>query len=58
MPLLTEQGHIFYPTQIPVLSLTQIPLDKVFKAHTDLTDLTGLARLVLNLTEALRGFAP
>ncbi len=32
-------------------SLTQIPL--FFRVHTDLTDLTGFARLMLNLTLSL-----
>ncbi len=33
-------------------SLTQISL--FFRAHTDLTDLTEFARLILNLTEVSR----
>ena len=37
-------------------SLTQIPL--FFRAHTDPTDPTGFARLMVNLTDALRTFAP
>ena len=37
-------------------SLTQIPL--FFRAHTDPTDPTGFARLMLNLTEALHTHAP
>ena len=36
-------------------SLTQIPL--FFRAHTDPTDPTGFARLMLNLTDALRNLA-
>ena len=31
---------------------------RVRKPHTDLTDLTEFARLMLNLTDALRTFAP
>lgn len=37
-------------------SLTQISL--FFRAHTDLTDLTEFARLMLNLTDTLRSLAP
>ena len=38
------------------LGLTQIPL--FFRAHTDPTDPTEFARLMLNLTDALRNLAP
>ena len=61
MPLLTRAGAYFLSTQIPQdkgLGLTRIPLYRGFKAHTDPTDLTGFARLMLNLTEALRSLAP
>ena len=39
-------------------SLTQISLYEGIEPHTDLTDLTEFARLMLNLTDALRTFAP
>ena len=40
------------------LGLTQIPLYEGIEPHTDPTDPTGFARLMLNLTDALRTFAP
>ena len=39
-------------------SLTQISLYEGIEPHTDHTDLTEFARLALNLTDALRTFAP
>ena len=39
-------------------SLTQISLYEGIEAHTDPTDLTDFARLMVNLTDALRTFAP
>ena len=38
-------------------SLTQIPFYEGIEPHTDPTDLTEFARLMLNLTDALRTFA-
>ena len=39
------------------LGLTQIPLYEGIEPHTDPTDPTEFARLMLNLTEVLRTFA-
>lgn len=46
------QPCFFYALACVRIGLTQIPL--FFRAHTDLTDLTEFARLMLNLTEVSR----